>query len=341
MVRVADRNTRLEEKSMSMSGIRAACAFVAAIVVSSGAGAQAWPGKPINLVVNSAAGGPTDIVARAMREHMRTQLGQQVIVLNRDGAIGRTGALSVARSAPDGYTILMSGAGPMLISPLTLDKMPYDATNDFDPVNLCVEVPVIVSVHKSVARTLADFVEKAKAAPGKMTFASTGVGGPAHMVGESLKLLGGIDMLHVPYRSQPQAVIALIAHEVSLYTGTPGAVAPHGQAGALNLLAITGSTRSPLAPDVPTTAEAGYPKLGAPAFFGLFVPARTPKDIIEKFDEAARFALAQPDVTKAMAGAGFNVRAWGPDRFRQYLADEMQVWSQVVKSAGIRVKADD
>lgn len=326
---------------MPESGFRVAIWFAASMVLSSGAMAQVWPARPINMVVNSAAGGPTDIVARSMREHLRTQLGQQVIVLNRDGAIGRTGALAVARSAPDGYTILMSGAGPMLISPLTIEKMQYDAIQDFEPVNLCVEVPVILSVHKSVARTLAEFVEKAKQAPGKMTFASTGVGGPAHMVGEYLKLLAGIDMLHVPYRSQPQAVIALLAHEVSLYTGTPGAVVPHGQAGALNLLAVTGAARSPLAPKVPTTAEAGYPKLGAPAFFGLFVPARTPKDIIEKFDEAARWALAQPDVIKALEGVGFNLRGWGANRFRQYLSDEMQVWAQVVKSAGIRVKADD
>lgn len=327
---------------MLRQGFRAAIGLAALMVLSCGpASAQVWPSKQINLVVNSAPGGPTDIVARAIRDHLRNQLGQQVIVLNRDGAIGRTGALSVARAAPDGYTLLMSGAGPMLISPLTMEKMQYDAVHDFEPVNLCVEVPVILSVHKSVARTLAEFVEKAKQAPGKMSFASTGVGGPAHMVGEYLKLLAGIDMLHVPYRSQPQAVVALVGHEVSLYTGTPGAVAPHGQTGALNLLAITGTKRSPLVPDVPTTAEAGYPKLGAPAFFGLFVPAKTPREIIGKIDEASRLALAQPEVIKSLEGVGFIVRAWGPERFRQYISDEMQIWSQVVKSAGIRVKADD
>jgi tripartite-type tricarboxylate transporter receptor subunit TctC len=229
----------------------------------------------------------------------------------------------------------------MLISPLTMDKMSYDAVRDFEPVNLSVEVPVIISVHPSVAKTLGELIARAKAEPGKLSFASTGVGGPAHMVGEYLKLLSGINMFHVPYRSQPQAVVGLIGHEISMYTGTPGAVVPHGKSGALNLLAITGPQRSPLAPEVPTTAEAGYPKLGAPAFFGLFAPAGTPPAIIASLNEAAQFALKQADVVKTLSNAGFTIRGGGPADFRKYLADEMKVWGEVVRGAGIKVKADD
>jgi tripartite-type tricarboxylate transporter receptor subunit TctC len=326
--------------SVLISALVALSAALPLAVHGQGGSAQ-WPAKPVTIVVNSAPGGPTDIVARAMRDGMRSKLGETVVILNRDGAIGRTGALSVARSAADGYTLLMSGAGPMLISPLTMEKMAYDAIRDFHPVNLSVEVPVIISVHPTVAKTLKELIDRAKAEPGKLSFASTGVGGPAHMVGEYLKLLSGINMFHVPYRSQPQAVVGLIGHEISMYTGTPGAVVPHGKTGALNLLAITGPQRSPLAPDVPTTAEVGFPKLGAPAFFGLFVPAGTPTDIINKIDEAARFALEQPEVGKSLASSGFTILGWGPEKFRAYLNEEMRVWGEVVKSAGIRVKADD
>jgi tripartite-type tricarboxylate transporter receptor subunit TctC len=302
--------------------------------------AQTYPTRTITILVNSAPGGPTDIVARAIREPLQMALGQSVVVMNRDGAIGRTGAAVAAKAEPDGYTILLTGAGPMLISPLTMESMPYDVNKDVEPGPLCVEVPVIISTHPSVAKTLGELVEKAKKDPGKLTFASTGAGGPAHMVGESLKLIAGIDMLHVPYRGQPQAVLALMANEISMYTGTPGAVIPHAQAGKLNLLAITGTQRSASLPNVPTTAETGYPQLGAPAYFGTYVPSKTPRAIIDRIDAETRAALNRPDVTKQLESQGFNVRAYDSSKFKDYLKREFEVWGKVVKQAGIRVSPD-
>lgn len=315
-------------------------AALAGLVLTTAVSAQTYPSRQVTILVNSAPGGPTDIVARAIREPLQSAFGQPVIIVNRDGAIGRTGAAAAAKADPDGYTILLTGAGPMLISPLTMESMPYDAINDFEPVTLCVEVGVIIAAHNSVASTLGELVEKAKKSPGKLTFGSTGVGGPAHMVGESLKLLAGIDMLHVPYRGQPQAVLALIANEISMYTGTPGAVIPHAQTGKLNLLVISGTNRSPLAPQVPTTAEAGYPALAAPAFFATYVPARTPRAIIDRIDGETRAALIRPEVVKQLESLGFNVRGYDSAKFKEYLKREFDVWGKVVKQAGIRVKPD-
>lgn len=315
-------------------------ALLACLVSATPVFSQTYPSRPVTILVNSAPGGPTDIVARAVREPMQAAFGQPVIIVNRDGAIGRTGAAVAAKADPDGYTILFSGAGPMLISPLTMESMPYDVNNDFEPVTLCVEVVVIIAAHGSVAKTLGELVEKAKKSPGKLTFGTTGVGGPAHMVGESLKLLAGIDMLHVPYRGQPQAVLALVANEISIYPGTPGAVIPHSLTGKVNLLAVTGTSRTSLAPQVPTTAEAGYPTLGAPSFFGSFLPARTPRAILDRIDAETRAALSRPEVIKQLESGGFNVRGYESAKFKEYLKREFETWGRVVKQAGIRVKPD-
>ena len=313
--------------------------FLGALTMTSVAfAAENFPERMITIVSNSAAGGPTDIVARAIQEPMSEFLGQQIVVENRVGATGITGAQSVIRSPADGYTLLVTGAAPMIIAPKTMTNFPYDPLADLAPISLVVETDVFVVANSSVARTLDELVAKAKASPGALSFGTAGIAGPSHLTMEYFKILAGVDMVHVPYSGAPQAIADVLSGEVAVYASTLGPVLPHAETGRLTILAVIGKERSPRAPEIPSTAELGFPDWAVPAFFALLAPAGTPDSVIAKLDEALRVALDNPTTQQVLGNTGNAIRYTGPDGLRQYLVNEGDRWAEVITAAGIRTE---
>lgn len=299
--------------------------------------AQEYPARLMTIIVNSEAGGPTDFTARMMKDVMQEVLGQTIVIENRTGAVGIVGAAAAARAEPDGYTILMSGAGPTMIAPIINNTLPYSPQRDFETVTLCVEAESFFVANPGVARSLPEFVERAKREPGKLSFGSAGIAGPAHLASEYLKQLSGINVLHVPYRGAPQAVTDVLSGQISMYVSALPQVRSHIEARMLNALATIGNQRSKQLPQVKTTAEYGYPDLAIPAFFGLFVPKGTPRAVVQKIDAAAQAALRHPRVQQQFEQASYLVKALGPDEFRTFLTESSTRWGKIIKDADIRI----
>lgn len=297
----------------------------------------AYPVKPITLVVNSAAGGPTDAAARAMKDHMAATLGQQLVIDNRLAAGGNVGAAQVAKSEPNGYTLLMSGTGPITIAPLLVKNIGYDPEKDLAPLALVVTLPgLIVASNGTEAKTLQEFIALAKANPGKYTYASVGNGTPSHLATEMLKMLAGVNLLHVPYKGSPQAQTAVLANEVSIYFA-PMAVLDHARNGRLRALAQTGLTRAKMAPEVPTARESGLPEMVFTPWFGLFGPAGLPRAIADQVSGAALKALADPKVQEAIVKYyGVDASPLGPAEFAKFIHEDLERWSRVIRTSGIK-----
>jgi tripartite-type tricarboxylate transporter receptor subunit TctC len=302
------------------------------------ANAQEFPSeKSITLVVNVEPGSPVDFVGRTMKDDMAAALGQQVIVENRSGFGGVTGSGYVARAKPDGYTILMSGAGPMINSPLLFSNVPYDPVKDFERINLSTSLPAVIAVSAAVPATdLKEFIAYVKASPGKYTFGSSGIGSPAHLVAEMLKLQAGIDMRHVPYKGAAQAAVALTSNEIMMNSGSTNTLLPLYDAGKIKILAHTGIEPIEAAPKIPSTAQLGYPKVNAPIWFGYFAPKGTPKKIIDAIDAAAMKALANPQVVASFKKAGISVVGLRADEFDASFKKEVSEWKTVFDSIGLK-----
>jgi tripartite-type tricarboxylate transporter receptor subunit TctC len=318
---------------------------LAAITVSPWARAQAWPGKPVRIVVPFPAAGTTDIIARALAPELQRAFGQPFIVDNKPGAGGNSGSAEVAKSPPDGYTLLMGTVGTHAINPALYPKMPYDHVKDFAPITLCAGVPNVLVVNPASAEkynihSVPDLIRAAKANPGKLNFASSGNGTSIHLSAELFKSMTGTFMVHLPYRGSGPALIDLLGGSVDLMFDNLPSSLPHIKAGKLKALAVTSAVRSATVPDLPTIAEAGGPSLKgfeASSWFGLLAPAGTPADVINRVQQEVAKSLASPAVKERLVSQGAIPSGITPAEFARHIDAETKKWAQVVKASGAKV----
>jgi tripartite-type tricarboxylate transporter receptor subunit TctC len=297
--------------------------------------AQDFPTKPIKLIVPFPAGGPNDIIARVVGQRMSELTKQPVVIDNRGGQAGVLGTDAIAKSNPDGYTIGIVSASALVISP-SMEKVPYDPQKDIAPVTLVVTVPEMLVVASNVpANNMAELVALAKAQPGKLNFASAGLGGLPHLAGELFKLTAKIDVVHVPYRGAAPAINDLLGQQVQMTFLDLPVILPHIKAGALRPIALGARERAPTAPDVPTTAEVGMPDLLIENWYGMIAPAGTPPAIVAAISRIATQAIADPGVKEKLADQGLTVAGNTPEHFREFIDSETAKWAKVIKDAGL------
>jgi tripartite-type tricarboxylate transporter receptor subunit TctC len=300
--------------------------------------AQDFPTKQIHLIVPFPAGGPNDIIARLVGQRMSELFKQPVIIDNRSGQAGVLGTDVVAKAAPDGYTIGIVSASSLVINP-TLEKVAYDPKKDLAPVTLVTTVPEMLVVASNVpANNMAELVALAKAQPGKLNFASAGVGGLPHLAGELLKLTAKIDIVHVPYRGAAPAINDLLGQQVQMVFLDLPVILPQIKAGKLKPIALGARQRAPTAPDVPTTAEVGMPDLLIENWYGMIAPAGTPAKIIAELNRVANEAMNDPSVKQKLADQGLTVAGDTPEQFRDFIGSETTKWAKVMKDAGVKIE---
>ncbi len=318
--------------------LAAVCAATPAHAAAATAGAApAYPARAIRMIVPFSAGGAADIIARLMGARMSETLGQSIVVDTRPGGGTVLGTEIVARANPDGYTVGMLATALALNAGL-LPKLPYDSVKDFSPIMLAVDTPLIFVVPTSLpAKSLKDLIAMAKARPNGVSYASSGQGTSGHLAIELLSYRTGIAMLHVPYKGAGQALIDVIGGQVQVLCTSTLPALPHVRSGQLRGLAVTTAARSRAAPDVPTVAEAAsLPGYRASTWYALLAPARTPAPIIDTLHRAATQALKQPAVVDTLAGQGGDAIASTPDELRRFLQNEIDVWTKVIRQAGIK-----
>jgi len=297
-----------------------------------------YPSKPIRIVVPFPPGGATDILARAIGNELSKAFNQSVVIENKGGGGGNPGADLVAKSAPDGYTLVMATVGTHAINMSLYSKMPYDAVRDFEPIVLVAGVPNLLVVHPSVpAKSVKELTALAKAQPGKLNVASSGSGTSIHLAAELYKQMAGVDIVHVPYKGSAPAVADLLGGQVQMMFDNLPVSLPHAKAGKLRALAVTSPNRSSALPDVPTMDEEGYKGFDATSWFGLLAPAGTPKDIINKLNAASVKALASPEMRERLAAQGAEPVGNSPEQFGAFIKSEIEKWSKIVKASGARV----
>jgi tripartite-type tricarboxylate transporter receptor subunit TctC len=301
------------------------------------ASAETYPSRPVKLIVPFPAGGPTDVQARIVAQEMSKTLGQQIVIDNRGGAGGSIAAQAAATSAPDGYTMFFATGGTHGINPSLYKNVPYDAVKDFDPVVYISTSPnVFVANPKFPANTMAELIDYAKKNPGKVNYATAGIGTTTHMSAELLQSVSGVNIVHVPYRGGGPAMNDPLGGQIELMVdGLPSAM-PHIRAGGIKALAVTTSARAPSAPDIPTVAET-VPGYEALAWFGLVVPKGTPKEAIEKLNAVANQALQSDLVKTRYAELGADPVGGTPEELGRQIASELKKWADVVKKTGARV----
>jgi tripartite-type tricarboxylate transporter receptor subunit TctC len=311
--------------------------LVLAIAASTGAHAQAWPSKPVTLVVPFPPGGSTDSIARAIGPSLTKTFGQTFIVDNKAGATGTIGAAGVKRAAPDGYTFLVTSLGPLVIAPHLIKGMQYDALKDFDLITVAVEAPnVLVVPEKSPHKTLADVLKFLKANPDKMTFASSGNGSSDHLTAELFWLESGTNGVHVPYKGGGPAVQDLLGGQVDASFQNVNTVFQQIKAGKLRPLAVTGAKRSPVLPDVPTIVEAGGPKnVDVYSWQGIAAPKGLPADIKTKFTAAVIAALNEPAIKEQFTGVGLEIVGNTPEQFSAFQQKEFARWKNLIETRKI------
>jgi tripartite-type tricarboxylate transporter receptor subunit TctC len=309
------------------------------VVAPQGAQAQAFPSKPLRLVVPYAAGGATDIISRAAAAEMTKTLGQPVVVENRPGAGANLGAEQVARAAADGYTMLMSASSLHGITPFLYSKLNYDPNKDLAPVIVLASVANVLVLNPSVkANTVQELVALAKAQPGKLTCASSGSGSTIHMSCEMFKQKLGLDIVHIPYKGSGPAVSDLIGGHVDImFDNIPSAI-PHIRGGKLRALATTGPKRAATLPELPTMVEAGVPGYESTVWFGLVAPAGTPQEVVERLNAAGRQAAQAPEFSKRLSDLGYEIVGnTSPQQMASMIEDEVKRWGPIVKASGAKV----
>jgi len=313
-------------------------AKVALALLPSLCAAQAWPAKPIKWVVPFAPGGTTDILARTISEKLTVALGVPVIVENKPGAGGGVGADLVAKSAPDGYTILGGTISTHAINASLYSNLPYDPVKDFVPITLIARVPNMLVVNPEVpAKDVKELIALLKANPGKYTFASSGNGTSQHLSGELFKSMAGVEMQHIPYKGSPPALQDVVAGHVTMTFDNITTAWPLAKAGKLRALAVTTAKRSSIAPDVPTLAEAGLPGFEIGSWQGVFAPAGTPAPIVRRLNAEIVKILRLPEINDRLAGLGAEIVADSPEEFAALVKAEVVKWSEVVKKSGAKV----
>ncbi|HVL55190.1 MAG TPA: tripartite tricarboxylate transporter substrate binding protein [Burkholderiaceae bacterium] len=315
-------------------------AFAAGAAVSFAAPGFAqgsWPTRPVRIVVPFSAGGTTDVVARALAKELGDLWGQSVIVENRAGAGGNIGADAVAKSAPDGYTLLMTSGSIFTVNPHMYEKLPFDPVKDFVAITNVASGPQLVVVNPSVpGKNLKEFIAYAKANPGKVNMGSAGIGSQVHMAGESFADAAGISVTHVPYKGEGPAYTDLVAGQIQLMVGNIAAAAPFVQNGRIRALAVTSKTRSQLLPDVPTVAEAGIPGFENTGWFGFMAPAGTPQDVVDKIHRDTAKVLGQTQMKARLFVQGMVPVANTPEQFAKAIREESQRWQKIVRSRGLK-----
>ena len=318
-----------------------ATAIAAAVLICAvtPAAAQTFPSRPIRMIVPFAPGGNVDINARAVAPGLGQLLGQQVIVDNRAGAGGTIGTDAVAKSAPDGYTLLMASSSIMTNGPAVYPKLPYDIVRDFAPVGRVAVVPLVIIVHPSLpARNTRELIAIAKAQGGKLVFANAGVGTTNHLIAELLMIRTGARMTLIPYKGSAPALIDLVAGHVYGHVDQISSALPYIKAGRIRAIAVTTAKRAMALPEVPTLAESGVPGFDASTVTGVLAPARMPRDVVQKLNIALGQVLAQAAVKERFAAVGAEVQPSSSDELATWIRDDLALWVKVVKQAGIKVE---
>ncbi len=299
--------------------------------------ADAYPSKPLRMVITFPAGGPSDVVVRLISQRLTDQWGYPVIIDNRGGAGGIVGTEIVARATPDGYTFLVGTAGGMTINPALRSDLSYDPFRDFSPVGMLVVNPQILVAHPTLAaKNIKELVALAKQKPGQLNFASAGTGTATHLGLELLKLTAGIDVVHVPYKGGAPAVTDLIGGQVQLLWVSIPSVLPHVKAARLRALAVSTAKRTSSAPDVPTVAESGYPGFEYSNWNALFAPAGTPQPQVRKINAQVVAALSDPAVAQRLTAQGADPAPGTPEELGKYMRTDHERWKKVIRTAGIK-----
>ena len=314
-------------------------ALVAGLLMAVGGGAaaqaDAWPARPIRLIVGYQVGGPTDLTARLIATQLTTALGQSVIVENKPGAGSNLATEQVAAAAPDGYTLLLAAA-PIAMNPFLYKNLKYDVQKSFEPVVNVMTAPSVLAVAPNVpARNLQELIALVKKEPGRLSYASSGNGGSQHLAGELLKQRAGLDLIHVPYKGAASALTDLMAGQVTMAFMTSMSALPHLKAGNPRPIAVASEKRLPQLPEVPTLSESGLPNFDAESWNGLFAPAGTPKAIVDRLNREVNTALAQPAVRDSLLSQGAVPVGGSPAEFRTYVAAETTRWGTVLKTLKI------
>jgi len=301
--------------------------------------AQPYPNKPIRVIVPFAPGGNVDITARLVAPGLQEALGQPVVIENKPGAGGTIGADAVAKSAPDGYTLLMGSNSTFSVAPSLYPKNPYNPLADFAPVAMIASAPFVLVVNPGVAaKDARELVALAKASPGKLTMSSAGTGSSNHLVGELFQEISGARFTHVHYKGSGQALTDLMGGQVNLHFDQITSAASHIQGGKLRALLVTAPQRVPMLPDVPTATEAGYPSFEATNVTGLIAPAGTPREIVDKLNAAVQKIIAQPAIRAKFADIGAQTTGGTPEQFGAYIREDLAKWTRIVKEANVKVE---
>jgi tripartite-type tricarboxylate transporter receptor subunit TctC len=314
-----------------------AFAFAATGLIASAAAAQSYPDRPIRVIVGVPAGGTPDVMARMVTTGMSKTLGQALVIDNRGGAGGLIGAEIAAKAAPDGYTLFVSSAGPLTILP-HMQKIAYDPLQDFAPIGLIGSNPFLLLTHPSVpAKTLKELIALAKSQPGRLNYASAGNGTPNHLAMELFKSMAGVNITHVPYKGAPQAVTDVLAGHMNMMFNSIPPVLAHVRAERIRALGVGGSRRAAQLPDVPTISEAGVPGYEAITWFGMLAPAKTPKAILARVQEAFAKTINSPEVRSLLEAQGADAGSANGQDFGALIRRDLEKYSKVVKTSGAKI----
>lgn len=319
-----------------------ATAFVVLLLstMSTGAAAQqGYPDKPIRLIVPYPAGGGTDVMARAFAQKLAAALAVQVVVDNRAGAGGNIAAAAAAKAPADGYTLFFGAAGPLAVNPALYEKLPFDPVKDFAPIGLVGLMPLLLTVPTSLdVHSLKDLIALAKARPGQLNYASSGIGGTTHLAMERLKSQSGVNITHVPYKGTAAGVADMIGGNIHVIFDAWATTGSHVQAGKLRYLAVSTAARSALEPKVPTVAESGFPGFDLYVWYGLMAPAGTPPEVIARLSAETRKVMAQSDLKERFASLGMEPMSSTPEQFSAHLRAETTKWARIVRESGAKAE---
>src|SRR5688572_2515149 len=314
-----------------------AAAGILALTLACGAQAQTYPAKPVRMVLPFAPGGGTDLVGRMLAQKLAAPLGQQVIVDNRAGAGGRIGTELVAKSPPDGYTLLMATSSVMGTGPALYKKLSFDMPGDFAPISQVAYTAYVLVMHPSVpVTTVKGLIALARTKPGQLTYASSGAGGPAHLSGELFSSMAGVKMIHVAYKGSAPGTLSVMSGETDLMFSNTLPVLPHVRSGRLRALAVTTPERSAFLPGVPTVAESGLRGFEVQQIYGVLAPAGTPRDIVGRLNQEIGKVMNTEDTRSRLSADGSEVRTSTPEELEKAIVAEIAKWKKVIQQAGIR-----
>ena len=313
---------------------------IAALVLmalASTADAQSWPAKPIRIISPYPPAGANDLLARIIAPKLSEQLGQPVGVENRAGATGNIGAVLVAKAPADGYTLLMGQAGNLTINISLMAKIPFDPVRDFSPVTMVASTPNVLVVHPSLpVRTVKDLIALAKAKPGQINYATSGIGSPGHLAAELLNKSAGIRLVHIPYKGAAPALLDVVAGNAHLYFTSAVSAQPFIPSGRLRMVAVASAKRSPSLPEVPTVAEAGFPEFDVSSWWGVVAPASTPREVVMRLQTEIHRVIALPEIRAKLAEQGLDIATNTPEQFAAYIKSETAKWAKLIREVGVK-----